>query len=289
MGTKTGKPKKRKVPRTPVSNERLVEYIATLTRQVASDLGGFGAHINSKKRVGREIRGDLMAACRALMDAKQQLTRARGPYVAAQYARLGASTSPRGLKLHVGGGSIRIPGWLTVDLPPAALSLDVKWGLPFRDGSARYVFCSHLLEHLYYPDEALGFLAELGRVLAPRGVLRVIVPDVGRCLSAYAEHDQRFFEDRKKWWPDTEHARTPLEQVLSYAGANKRPDNFFGHKFGYDFETLSCLLRDAGFRTLEQSEYMKSKHRALRVDHSSQYAGAETGGTHYSLFVDAAR
>jgi predicted SAM-dependent methyltransferase len=182
-----------------------------------------------------------------------------------------------------------MPGWLSIDLPPADLALDVLWGLPFPRGSASAVYCAHLLEHLYYPHEALRFLGELRRVIGPGGVLRIVVPDIGRALAAYARRDARFFEDRRAWWPEVERARTPLEHVLSYAGANKLPANFFGHKFGYDFDTLRLLLRDAGFGRVERSAYMKSTHRVLRVDSVSRYAAASTRGRHYSLFVDALR
>ncbi len=272
-----------------VSNERLVQYIALLTRQVARDLGGFGGHLSSATRAGRETRQELMQCCRALIRAKRTLERMRSPYISRQYARLGLSGSPSALKIQVGGGARRLDGWLNLDLPPADLALDVLWGLPFPKGSARFVFCSHLLEHLDYPDDALRLLVDVRRVLAAGGVLRLIVPDIEQYMVAYSKRDRRFFRDRAEHWSKDAKGATLLEQVLSYAGANKPPYNFWGHRFGYDFETLRELLRRAGFRRIERSSYMKSRHRALRVDTASDYAGARTRGRHYSLFVEARR
>jgi predicted SAM-dependent methyltransferase len=273
----------------PVSNERLVQYIALLTRQVACDLGAFGSHVNSSTRPGRDARRELLQAGRSLMNAKLTLERERAGYVADQYARLGLGRKPSALKIQLGGGAQRLDGWVNVDLPPADLALDVLWGLPFPKGSARFVFCAHLLEHLDYPRDALQLLVDLRRVLARGGVLRLVVPDVEQYLIAYARRDRRFFRDRAQTWPKGVDHPTPLEQVLSHAGANKAPYDVWAHKFGYDFETLRLLLRQAGFTRIERSSYMNSRHRELRVDTASHYARAHTRGTHYSLFVDARR
>jgi hypothetical protein len=125
-------------------------------------------------------------------------------------------------------------------------------------------------------------------VLSPRGRFRVVVPDLERCLRAYAEDDRAFFEDRREvwsWWPE---ARTRLEGFLSYAGAGPRPGHFLdAHKFGYDLETLEHALGQAGFTRVERSDYMESADPVLRVDHASLVAGASSGGRHYSLFVEA--
>ena len=52
-------------------------------------------------------------------------------------------------RLHVGCGSLILPGWINVDLesqPGVDHVLDVRRGLPF--GNLRYVFAEHFLEHL---------------------------------------------------------------------------------------------------------------------------------------------
>jgi predicted SAM-dependent methyltransferase len=168
------------------------------------------------------------------------------------------------------------------------LATNVLWGLPFVDGSVSRVFLSHLLEHLFYPNDVQPFLAELQRVLAPGGRIRVVVPDIEQCLRAYAGNDDEFFRERREHWPGGDAASTRLEHFLAYAGAGPDPAHIFqAHKFGYDFETLARALARAGFVEIERSGYMQSRDVELRVDENSEVAGAVHGGRHYSLFVEA--
>lgn len=229
----------------------------------------------------------------ALSDAARQLVRAfrneRARYVAAQLQRLPKLHGTRPLKVNIGAGRFPLKGWLNVDLPPAQLGINLRWGLPLRDGSVSYAFMSHVLEHFYYPREALGILREIRRVLRPGGQVRIVVPDIEKWLVAYATNDAGFFTARKKAWPKSSHG-TRLEQLLLYTGSGRggAPSFFFGHKGGYDYETLRRLLRRAGFDHVVRSDYMKSAHAALRVDDHSAVADASFDGGRYSLFVEAA-
>jgi predicted SAM-dependent methyltransferase len=240
----------------------------------------------------------------ALSAAARKLVRAfrnqRDAYVAAQMRRLPAayvgrpfkgaarSGKSRTLKVNLGSGRFPLKGWLNVDLPPAQLGLNLRWGLPLRDGSVKYVFMSHVLEHFYYPHEALGILREIRRVLAPSGRVRIIVPDIQKFLVAYATGDRAFFEARKQVWPRSSQG-TRLEQLLLYTGTGRgaSPSFFFGHKGGYDYETLRRLLRRAGFTDVQRSDYMASSEAALRVDDHSAVADASFKDGQYSLFVEA--
>ena len=53
---------------------------------------------------------------------------------------------------------------------------DVTKGLPFEDNSVEYIFSSHFIEHLHYP-QAVEYLRESFRVLKPGGIIRTICPD----------------------------------------------------------------------------------------------------------------
>jgi SAM-dependent methyltransferase len=227
----------------------------------------------------------LLAGATALAG---ELGALREEYVADQLRRLGIEPNARGLRLHLGAGPHRLPGWINIDAYPAELAIDLRWGLPFAAGAASHVFMSHTFEHFYYPDEAESVLRDIRRVLAPSGRLRVIVPDIEKCIQAYAARDDRFFADRRRtwtWWPE-QHTR--LEAFLSYAGAGPRPSHFLeSHKFGYDFETLESLLTRCGYSHVTRSEYMQSDDPQLRVDAASTVTGAKSGDAYYSLFVEA--
>ncbi len=61
--------------------------------------------------------------------------------------------------------------------------VNIEKKLPFPDGSARFIFAEHLIEHV--PLAAgLAFIAECRRVLEPGGVLRLAFPDVSRFLES---------------------------------------------------------------------------------------------------------
>lgn len=269
-----------------ITNEQLAGHLALGARAAGCDLAGFGDALTPE--AARDVREHLLAMAHELLALRRRLGALRKPYLRDQRKRLAHRVgSPS--KIHIGGGSFVLEGWVNAGIPPAEVGLNVLWGLPFRDRSARFVFASHVLEHLFYPDEALSFLVDARRVLLERGVLRLVVPDVEKYVTAYVKRDRAFFRGRRKHWGDPGRKYTMLSEVLLYAGASVRSDDFFGHKFGYDFETLKGLLREAGFRRVVRSDYMKSRSPELCVDWASHAAVARFGGQTYSLFVEATR
>jgi predicted SAM-dependent methyltransferase len=99
--------------------------------------------------------------------------------------------SPRYLNLGC-GGQVH-PDWINMDLVPGApgvIACDLSRGIPLPDGHCRVVYHSHVLEHLRRPD-AMPFLRECHRVLAPGGVLRVVVPDLESLCRAYLAKMER--------------------------------------------------------------------------------------------------
>ena len=61
--------------------------------------------------------------------------------------------------------------------PSKARPGDIVRGLPVSEGSARGVYCSHVLEHLPRDDVLLA-LRNTWRMLCPGGVFRLVVPDL---------------------------------------------------------------------------------------------------------------
>src|SRR5687768_10516401 len=81
-------------------------------------------------------------------------------------------------KLHIGSGTVSLPGWVNIDhqqLEGVDRVLDVRKGLPFEQVSA--IFAEHFIEHLTL-REAEAFLRECRRVLSPSGVLRMSTPNL---------------------------------------------------------------------------------------------------------------
>ncbi len=89
-------------------------------------------------------------------------------------------------------------GFLHLDLiaaSAAVLSWDCRRSLPLADGAAAGVRIEQFVEHLDPREELPVLLADVRRVLAPGGVLRVIVPDAGRYLKAYCWDDLSAFAE----------------------------------------------------------------------------------------------
>lgn len=75
------------------------------------------------------------------------------------------------LKLHLGCGQNRLPGWENHDR-----DVDLRQPLPWHDGVAGFIFAEHVIEHLTAP-QGLRLLEQCWRVLCPGGVLRLAFPD----------------------------------------------------------------------------------------------------------------
>ena len=239
---------------------------------------------------GQQLREHMESLVTGAASLERELGGFVASYIEDQLRELGIDGNSQYLKIHIGAGQNPLAGWVNIDSYPAELALDVTWGLPFADGAADYVFMSHILEHLFYPDGALALLQEVRRVLSPGGRVRIIVPDVEKALRAYVDNDETFFKNRMQTWTWWNEPNTRLEDFLEYSGAGPRPSSLLNsHKFGYDFETLSHVLSEAGFETIERSDYMESEDLILRVDDVSLVAGAKYGEETYSLFVEAVK
>jgi len=267
----------------------LTSALLEATYALAGELRGLGpvAHGLLRERQLASARERLVTAIEAIRALHTDLAAVRGAALVPQLSALGLHEGSRELRVHIGCGGHELAGWINVDNHPAPLAINLDWGLPLPSGSARYVFVAHLLEHLFHPAQSSRLLAEIRRVLAPGGVVRVVVPDIEKYLRAYASGDEAFFVERRRE-RGLPLELTNLETLLPYAGANATPDALFEHhKFGYDFATLASALERAGFVDVRRCGYQQSPHTELRVDDASSNAAAQHDGQHYSLFVEA--
>jgi len=76
--------------------------------------------------------------------------------------------------------------WINLDMfpnPGVDVVHDLENPLPFEDESIDAILASHVLEHI---KNWTGLMKECHRVLRPRGVLHIKVPEA-RCRAAYAD------------------------------------------------------------------------------------------------------
>ena len=185
------------------------------------------------------------------------------------------------MKLELGNASRILKGWIGLDMQvrPGVLTMKMPEGLRrFGDNTVRYIYTSHFLEHLEYPKDAVLLVEECYRILSPRGVLRIVVPGIEKIIRAYVEDDRGFFKIQAELHP---HWCTTKLEHLMYALQQDGE-----HQYGYDFETMTKLLSQAGFETIIQSDYNKSQFKEFRID----YGNPIDNHTRYlSLFVEAVK
>jgi predicted SAM-dependent methyltransferase len=166
----------------------------------------------------------------------------------------------RSQRLNLGSGGFTKQGFLNVDmLPGADLTLDLRRGLPFESNSCRLIFSEHFFEHLEYPQEVTALLRDCYRVLQPGGTLKFSVPDTEWPIRDYPLGDDSPYirtSILKKWHPP--YCTTRIEHV----NAHFREGN--EHKFVYDEETATKLLKSIGFVDVQRSSFdptLNSSHR----------------------------
>ena len=156
----------------------------------------------------------------------------------------------RGLKLHLGSGTVKLSGWVNIDLetPEADVHLDITRGVPLPDGSARLIYHEHVMEHITVEEGAAG-LRDWFRLLEPGGVLRIATPDLEYVVERYGND-----------WKDQAWLRLP-----EYAFIRTRAEmlnvsmRWWGHRYLYDGEELERRMREAGFTTIRRCGYRQSE------------------------------
>jgi SAM-dependent methyltransferase len=178
-----------------------------------------------------------------------------------------------GIRVNVGCGLSPTPGWLNFDnslsvrvarwpvvfsalrgmgLLPAKSAELAEMGrtggvrfanaavrIPCAAGSVAVVYSSHMIEHLDR-SEARAFLGEVQRVLRPGGVVRIAAPDLSLLVGGYvATGDADGFVAGTHMGLDRP---AGLRGWAQWAVAGPRH-----HLWMYDGESLSRLVREAGF------------------------------------------
>ncbi len=124
------------------------------------------------------------------------------------------------------------------------VELDVCEPLPFDDACVDWVYAEHLIEHVSM-TAAVGWLAEVRRVLAPGGLLRLTTPDLRRSAEGYLRGDGFFAKHRGRMRKALGGVAPPMPE----RGAFMFNQLFYlyGHRWIYDLDELTYALQRAGF------------------------------------------
>ena len=118
--------------------------------------------------------------------------------------------------------------------------LDATKTFPFKDKSIDVIYSSHMMEHLHR-DDAINFIKECFRVLRPKGILRLVMPDLRMNIENYLNSNDadKFIEDLLIQPPKTK-SITDLTKLYFSGG-------FREHQWMYDERSLIKLLSSCRF------------------------------------------
>ena len=112
-------------------------------------------------------------------------------------------------------------------------------GIPLEDEVADYIFSSHFFEHLYQ-NEASHLLTDCHRVLKEGGLLRISIPDLEYAIGLYKNGEKE-------------------NMLKSYFFVEDGDNDFSRHKYMYDFDMLSAILSEIGFREITRRKFQEGK------------------------------
>ncbi len=170
-----------------------------------------------------------------------------------------------------------------------------KW--PIEECSYDLVYTSHTFEHLSQSAVCFT-LNEIYRILKPGGGLRITLPNIDLLVQHYKTNDQKWFEihfPQRRWEIDhpqrkgnycleyvlvgyfasclinnftPEYIKRDIESMKTFdflekyrllaVDLERRGKNPGDHRNWFTFEKLNCLLRNAGFTQIVESQYRQS-------------------------------
>ena len=181
------------------------------------------------------------------------------------------------IKVNIGCGRTPTEGWLNFDNSPSIklskapikynlakrLGLlseqqieNIKWNkennihfsdatksIPLETSYVDCIYTSHMVEHLSQ-EGARSFLREVKRVLKVGGVVRIAVPDLRIAVDEYLESNDAdaFMRGILVQAPEITTIRQKIKLFVS---------GYRHHQWMYDSESLSKLLLEMGFNTVE--------------------------------------
>ena len=186
------------------------------------------------------------------------------------------------MKLHLGCGKRYIPGFVHIDIDNSNEQLDHVHSIDtlpmIETDSCDLIYCSHAFEYFDAglprtpPKDtvACAVLREWKRCLKPGGTLRLAVPNFKSLVRVYDE---------------TGDIRSVLGPIFGKWTISR---GTIWHKTSYDAQSLTRMLRAAGFQNIREWDWRHTEHAEID-DHSQAYVPhmEKDTGIHVSLNVEA--
>ncbi|MGA7937806.1 MAG: methyltransferase domain-containing protein, partial [Kovacikia sp.] len=134
---------------------------------------------------------------------------------------------------------------------------NLRQGIPFEDKSFDVIYHSHVLEH-FNKREAQQFLGECHRVLRPRGIIRIAVPDLEQIAQLYLKAVEEAIKGSQEWAANHEWLMLEMydQTVRNHSGGDMAVylsqktipnEAFVLNRLGREAETLISTLRQPGY------------------------------------------
>lgn len=148
--------------------------------------------------------------------------------------------------------------------PKSLRLVDCRKKLPFKDQTADFIYTSHFIEHL--PRyRTIELLRECKRILRTNGILRIGVPDVKLLSEKYVNGDKDFFMLFEKMTNQVDKLESLADLFVQHFYGHdcwSKPNiiqkfqRLFirGHLWMYDYDSLSAVLREAGFLVIKHCQ-----------------------------------
>ncbi len=126
------------------------------------------------------------------------------------------------------------------------IGFEAQWGyksLPYPDATFDEVYASHVLEHVPW-THTNDALAEAHRILKPKGLLELWVPNFAYIVQCYL--DQAPGDKWRRYNPEGDFMRWVNGRIFTYG-----PDESNWHHACFDPEYLRACVEKAGFNCVE--------------------------------------
>lgn len=155
------------------------------------------------------------------------------------------------IRLHLGCGRVRLPGYINVDIQdgPAVDRVADLHALPWDDASVDMVYSCAAIEH-FGRHEWGDVLKEWARVLKPGALLRLSTADFEAAIEQYRQAHN-------------------LKELLGLLVGGQK-DDYDWHGMILDFATLKAGLEAAGFCDVRRYDWKQTELGKLGIDDYSQ-------------------
>lgn len=155
-------------------------------------------------------------------------------------------------KLEIGSGSKPLEGYIHLNINPKAPHVDIIANaekIPCPDNEFDEIVANHILEHIiWHKSEAV--LAEWYRVLKPKGIIKICVPNLDWIIDLY--------KDPNRWKTIKGHPysakENKLDMVNHYLYGTSAVHN--QHQRAFNAEHLYYLLMKVGLKNIHMVENM---------------------------------